>query len=301
MTSQRNQRIRLTAIFTIIAVAGLFWAGPTAAQVDKQDLPGGKATEGGVIHQAFDYMLNNTYIRAGIYYQTMTGSSEPLTINDSLAAAIPLLGGAPDGNSSASGYQWPGTGVGVDSEAFPALTVGLYIPNTGKHLAIEGMLAAPLELTVEVRGNAIDKPLVNAKATPPIGKTVGSVKALPPNLTLVYRPWVDTMIQPYIGIGAMYLYTYDTEVTNYELTKYGEPTLYLSKPMACVGQAGVDVSLTEHIFINADVKYIGCADVVNKLNGVKAKVAGKTVEIDMIESTLHYEALLYSLNVGIRF
>src|SRR5699024_2949371 len=201
--------------------------------------------------------------------------------------------------------EWHGTGTGVDSKALPRMTLGLFLPHTNHHLAIETMLSAPLDLTLELRGKAIDEALVPGLLQP-VGKTIGKTKTLQPNLAFVYRPWVDTSIQPYVGIGAMYLYSYDKRITNGVLNNYnGDPSLYLSKPIACMGQLGLDILLPHNMYINADIKYIGCADIKIKASNVRVPdptaQPGGITSLDTISSTMKFEALLYQLNIGIRF
>lgn len=304
MNKQQQTWLRLTTAIATATVAGLCWAGPAAAMnnnnVSMDDLPGGQSTTHGGF---FAYIQNNSYASIGLNYMHLTGSSDNLVIHDrAVVGAIQQKHLNP--NLSPRG-EWYGTGIGVDSEAFPGITLGLYLPNTGHHLAIETLIAPPLELSIELRGRAIGQPLARNPLTgraliPAVGKTVGTTDALSPNFTLVYRPWVNTMIQPYIGVGAMYMYTYDTDVTNTVLTNYnGDPSLDLSNEIACVGQVGVDVMLPHNFFINADVKYIGCAEIENELTGVKT--LGGTQALDMITSSLEFEALVYSFNVGMRF
>lgn len=306
MNKQHQAWLRLTTAITTAAVAtaGLCWAGPAAAmnnnKIGMDDLPGGQATTSGGF---FDYIQNNSYASIGLNYMHLTGSADNLVIHDPAVVGL-IKKNHLNPNLSASG-EWHGTGIGVDSEAFPGITLGVYLPNTGHHLALETLIAPPLELTIELRDRAIDEPLARHPITgqaliPAVGKTVGNTTALSPNLTLVYRPWVHTRIQPYIGIGAMYMYTYDTEVTNTVLNNYnGNPTLELSDEFACVGQIGVDVLLPHNFFVNADVKYIGCAEVENTLTGVKT--LGGTQTLNVVKSTLDFEALVYSFNVGMRF
>lgn len=66
-------------------------------------------------------------------------------------------------------------------------------------------LALPLKLDFEVARNAVDESLAPTTQSgiptgvPPLRRKIGSFKALPPNLTVVYRPWIDTLIQPYMA------------------------------------------------------------------------------------------------------
>lgn len=310
--SRRCVRFAATLTGVALATAGLLWAGPAAAQgqmrVAADDLPGGESNgDTGLIHGTIEYIKNNSYISIGPHYMDYTGSSSNLSVINATGLAATAFG---PGDS-----ELQNTGAGMGDKAFAGATLGLYIPGTGHHLAFEVMLAPPLELTVEVRDRAADESLAPyifengdklATGIQPIGKTVGTAKALPPNFTIVYRPWVDTLIQPYIGIGAMYMYTYDIDVTNDVLTQNGnEPTLYLSKPVACVGQLGLDIMLPNNFFLNADVRYVGCAEIVNELSDVEVSApklpSNPPAQIDVIRSVVEFEALIYSVNIGFRF
>src|SRR5699024_7711404 len=123
------------------------------------------------------------------------GSSSNLAVHDPKLS--PLLNMA-HGRAPSATYEWHDTGTGIDSKALPGMPLGLFLPHTIHHLAIETMLSAPLDFTLELRGKAVDEALVPGLLHP-VGKTIGKTKALLPNLAFVYRPWVDTTLQPYVG------------------------------------------------------------------------------------------------------
>lgn len=313
MNKHQKSWMRAAASLTAVAVttAILFWAGAAAAQghmrITEDDLPGGDAGsggDGGLIHTTIEYVTNNTYLSIGPHYLDYTGSSSSLVVDNPTGISAQAF---------AVGQELENTGAGLGNKTFAGGTLGIYVPWTGHHLAVEVLLAAPLEVTFETTGRAIDESLAVQTRTGiktgvlPVGRTVGTLMALPPNFTIVYRPWVDTMIQPYIGIGAAYLYTYDTDVTNDSLTVFGnEPTLYLSKPVACMGQLGFDVVLPHDLFVNADVRYMGCAEITAELNDIQVDAGNlsKTfgpVQVGTISTTVDFEALIYSLNIGVQF
>lgn len=105
----------------------------------------------------------------------------------------------------------------------------------------------------------------------------------------------------------MYLYTDDTDVNNSVLNAYGnEPTLNLTKPLACVGQTGVDFSLPRNMLLTADVKYVGCAEIEAQLNDVVINSRTLSDPVGPIDvrtksSTNEFKALLYQLSFGMRF
>lgn len=305
MIEQSRPRSYFTVLLAalISVAANLFLIDVAVAQeqagISASDLPDGVSTSN---NSFFDYIGNNSYINLGVRYLHYSGSSSNLAVQDPNLSPLLNLG---HGRPPSDTYEWLDTGAGIDSKALPSLTLGMFLPNTNHHLSIETMLSAPLDITVELRGKAINEALVPG-VLHPVGKTVGTTKALLPNLAFVYRPWVDTTIQPYVGIGAMYIYTYDNKITNSVLTNYnGDPSLYLSKPIACMAQLGMDFLLPHNMFINADVKYIGCADIKVRARNVRVPdpmaQPGGITSLDTISSTIKFEALLYSLNIGIRF
>lgn len=259
--------------------------------------------------KTMDYIENNSYGRLGILRFQYYGSSSDLHVDNATGLAAQAFG--PGGSDLAH------TGSSAGNKTTLGGVIGLYLPKTNHHLAVEVLLAPPLKLDFQVSKNAVDHSLAptalngsNADAiptgVPPLGRNIGTFKALPPNFTIVYRPWVDTMIRPYIGVGAMYLYTYDTDVNNKVLNELGEPSLYLSKPVACVGQLGSDFNLPNNMFLNLDVKYVGCADVKSRLSNIKVNSPTLSptfgaVDVGSVSSTNHFRAVLYQISFGMHF
>lgn len=303
MSSRQGFKKRAAA--TILGATSLLLAGTAMAQTQAHDDSNTVETEHGFFGNAVSYVKDNSYFRVGVLHLQYHGDSTDLKVENAKGLAAQGFGA---GESRLSG-----TGSGAGNKTTLGGSIGLYVPKTGKHLAVEVMLAPPLKLDFQVTGKAANESLAEQTNSgiptgiPPLGENIGSFKALPPNLTLVYRPWVDTMVQPYIGVGAMYMYTYDTDVNNKVLNAYGnEPTLNLDKPFACIGQLGFDVQLPNNMFVTADAKYIGCADVHAKLNNIKVNspnLSGALGPIDVgtVSSTNKFEAMIYQLSLGMRF
>ena len=282
-------------------------AAPAANAATPDDL---EMDHKGAIAKAFDYVANNTYMRLGVGYLDYSGDSSNLRVEDAQGLAAQAFG---PGQSDLEG-----TGSSLGNKTFPSGTLGMFIPKTGRHLAFEVTLAAPIKLDFQVSGDAVYQSLApdalqgngSGNTIPtgvePLGRNIGTLKTLPPNFSIVYRPWTDTTIRPYIGAGAMYLYTYDTDVSNTVLNSANEPSLYLSKPVACTGKAGVDVFMTESVFLSAEARYIGCATVEAKLNNIQVKAPELsdqfgTIDVGTVSSENDFEAMLYQLSFGIQF
>jgi outer membrane protein W len=241
---------------------------------------------------AFAYVTHNSYFRIGMLYFQYFGSSTELS-GEGVGAQI---------LSASTGNPIPHSGSSISNKLTLGMTYGLFIPKTGHHLALEVALAPPLDLNFQAKGAAgrigESPPFSLLTGGQAVGQRVGDFKALPPSFTFVFRPWTDTLVQPYIGAGAMYVYTYDKDVQNAQIQQLsqalgdGHPSLYLSKPVACVGQLGVDVDLPANVFLTADVRYIGCASVRSTLNLGNG---------NKLTSNNHIHALLYQVSLGIGF
>ena len=262
-----------------------------------------------LLGDAIDFIKHNTYIRLGVGHLAYEGSSSELKVEDAEGLAAQAFG---PGSSSLDN-----TGSSVGDKTFPAGTIGLYVPWTGRHLATEVTISAPIKLDFQVTGRAANESLApevlddgsgNSIDTgvPALGQNIGTLKTFPPNISLVYRPWVDTAVRPFIGVGAMYLYTFDTDVSNEFLNSQNEPTLYLEKPLACTAKAGVDVDITDRLFFSLSAEYIGCATVKAKLNNISVRAPNLSdqfgaIDIGTISSENKFEAVLYQASFGIQF
>ena len=103
------------------------------------------------------------------------------------------------------------------------------------------------------------------------GASVGSVDRLPVNLLVNYYPLggLDSKVQPYVGVGLNY-------------TRFSsEPTgLSIDESYGAIGQAGVDLAVTDNVMLNGYVSY---ADVSADINNA----AGATIgEVDMEPVTI---------------
>jgi len=304
-TTSGRRVLAKRAAGVILGSAGLLMAGAAMAQAPTQDDGETAAPSQNVFAKSFDYVKHNSYFRVGVLHLQYYGTSSELQVDNAEGLAAQGFGA---GESSL-----PNTGSSAGNATTLGGTYGLFLPMTGHHLAMEVTLAPPIKLDFEVSKNAIDESLApetqNGLKTgvPPLGRSIGTFKTLPPNFTIVYRPWVDTMIQPYIGVGAMYLYTYDTDVNNKVLNAYGnEPELNLSKPVACVGQLGADFQLPQNMFITADVKYVGCATVEAKVNDIVINSPNLSdtvgpIDVGTVSSSNDFKAVLYQLSFGMRF
>ncbi|MHC1955456.1 OmpW/AlkL family protein, partial [Escherichia coli] len=98
------------------------------------------------------------------------------------------------------------------------------------------------------------------------GGDAGSVDRLPINLMVNYYPMggLDSKVQPYVGVGLNY-------------TRFsGEPTgLSVDESYGAIGQAGVDLAVTDNVMLNGYVSY---ADVNADINASGNKVGEVNME-----------------------
>ena len=276
------------------------------------------------------------YYRLGYSRILIKGDSSPVVLSDL----------SPTASLSVQPGPIPDSGANFRSITKPMGIIGFILPWFGGHFSVEAMLTSPLKFEFDFTGNAATQSLgpnainVGALASnlptlynllppslqnlgviptgiPPLGHKIGSFNALPPVLTLVYhpgtfRPLPFLRVRPYIGAGVAWLMTYNKDITNPTLTnpeataKYGQPQLTLSRPFACVGQAGLDIGLPAGFYLTADARYIGCADVQAEMHNIS--VVSPTlspfigpIQVGNATSTIHIKILAVSLLIGTTF
>lgn len=114
------------------------------------------------------------------------------------------------------------------------------------------------------------------------GAPVGSVKHLPPTLTLQYHFMPQATFRPYVGAGLNYTRFYDINL--------GGGTLTVDKSSwGGALQAGADIGITKTMFLNVDVKRIWMdTDVKNKATGAHL-------------ANLKINPWIFGIGVGIKF
>jgi outer membrane protein len=89
-----------------------------------------------------------------------------------------------------------------------------------------------------------------------LGK-VADTWLLPPTLLVQWHFLPNSRFNPYVGAGINYTITYGEDATRSLETALGGPTkVELDNSVGWAVQAGMDVSLDEHWFLNIDAKYI---------------------------------------------
>ncbi|AOE83306.1 OmpW/AlkL family protein [Pseudomonas sp. TCU-HL1] len=133
------------------------------------------------------------------------------------------------------------------------------------HLGLELLAATPFEHEVKLKGTALDA--ANGR--------LGSLKHLPPTLSLVYYPLDSkSAFQPYLGAGINYTWIFDEHVGS-GATAAGFDNFRAKNSWGMAWQVGADYMLTDHVMVNAQVRYIDIdtrAYVDNTALGVRANV-----------------------------
>lgn len=133
------------------------------------------------------------------------------------------------------------------------------------HFGLELLAATPFEHEVKIKGTALDA----------ANGSLGSLKHLPPTLSVVYYPLESqSAFQPYLGAGINYTWIYDEHVGS-GATAAGFDNFRVKNSWGLAWQVGADYMLTDNIMLNAQVRYIDIdtrAYVDNTALGVRAKV-----------------------------
>ncbi|MDI6527640.1 OmpW family outer membrane protein [Pseudomonas otitidis] len=133
------------------------------------------------------------------------------------------------------------------------------------NLAIELLAATPFEHDVKIKGTSLE----------PANGKLGTLKHLPPTLSLVYYPLdPKSAFQPYVGGGINYTWIYDEHVGS-QATAAGFDNFNVKNSWGLAWQVGADYMLTDNVMLNAQVRYIDIdtrAYVDNNALGVRANV-----------------------------
>lgn len=118
------------------------------------------------------------------------------------------------------------------------------------------------------------------------GADIGSIKHLPPTLTLQYHFNPAGTVRPYVGLGLNY-----TRFSSVDLNVGGAVPLRIDRSsFGWAAQVGADVQIAPKWFLNFDVKYVAIdTDIFIKGAG-GAKV-----------TKLGIDPMLYSVGIGYRF
>lgn len=215
----------------------------------------------------------------------------------------------------------PGSSTSIKPLTLPALSVGLLIRDTDTStLGLELILAPPNMAKIEMRaeGALAEESLAPyalgniPTGVPPAGNELGTVNALPPMLTVVYRPMKKQRFRPYVGAGLAYMIITGGEITNPLLTAVAEPRLEAEHNfgnLGVVAQGGLDVRVAtwkkKNLYVSADIKYIGFLRITAKVKDVYVEAPGLPifgpVKVGDAGATVTVNPLIFQAGLGMDF
>lgn len=183
---------------------------------------------------------------------------------------------APNEDSGGVLPAFPGEEVSVDNNAMPEIDL-TYMASD--HIGFELIAATTKHTAAGVSGT-----------TGSIGK-LASTWVLPPTLTVQYHPVANGPVRPYVGAGVNYTLFYSEKASDGLESAVGPTAVELDDSFGWALQAGVDIDLTEGVFLNLDVKYID----IDTTATLRTTAAGtQAVDIDL-------DPLVVGVGVGTRF
>lgn len=147
----------------------------------------------------------------------------------------------PNENSSAILPAFPGEDVSVNNSFMPEIDITyMATDNIGFEL-----------IAATTKHHASGK----AGTTGTLGR-LASTWVLPPTLTAQYHFAPEGKIRPYVGAGVNYTIFYNEEASDALTGAVGPTNVSMSDSFGWAAQAGVDIELSERVFLNLDVKYV---------------------------------------------
>lgn len=132
-----------------------------------------------------------------------------------------------------------GSEVAVDSATTIEVDVTYMF---GKRLGLE-LIAATPKHDLNASGGALD------------GADLGSVKLLPPTLTLQFHPLPGGLFDLYVGAGVNFTTFYSYDLSG-DLADLGVTDVDFDDSFGLAGNLGLNVNLGKSFLLNGDIKYI---------------------------------------------
>ncbi|MFL1527966.1 OmpW/AlkL family protein [Pseudomonas sp. O230] len=152
------------------------------------------------------------------------------------------------------------------------------------HWGIELLAATPFEHDVKIKGTTLG----------PANGKLGSLKHLPPTLSVVYYPLdAKSVFQPYVGAGINYTWIYDEHVGS-EASANGFSNFKADNSWGMAFQVGADYMITDNILLNAQVRYIDIDTTATVENNAVAPGTRAKVDVDV-------DPFIYMVGLGYKF
>ncbi len=120
---------------------------------------------------------------------------------------------------------------------------------------------------------------------------LASAWALPPTLTVQYHFAPRGHVRPYAGVGVNYTIFWNEEASDALEAAVGPTRVSFSDSAGWAVQAGVDIDISERLFLNLDVKYIDM-DTNARLRTTAAGTQSVRVSLD---------PFVFGIGIGTRF
>lgn len=182
-------------------------------------------------------------------------------------------------NEHANGIHpaFPGEGLSVSDRWMPEIDVTYMATN---NLGFELIASSTKHEASGVSGT-----------TGSIGK-LASTWVLPPTLTAQWHFAPEAHIRPYIGAGVNYTIFFNEKASDGLKDAIGEDaTVHMSNGWGWAGQVGMDIDITDRMFLNLDLKYI---DMKTKVTIYNAALGPQTTDLKL-------NPLVVGVGIGMKF
>jgi outer membrane protein W len=171
-----------------------------------------------------------------------------------------------------------GVDLTADSDVSVSVTIAYMITD---HIGTELLLAYPFTHGVDAKFPGGSK------------ERIGHAELLPPTLSLQWYFLPGHKINPYIGLGANWTIFTSSDLKKNALGLPDNAKLDTGDSFGGAGQIGVDIAVSDHWFLNADVRYIGLSTELTVRN---ANTAGDNLKL----GDLDINPMVYTLAAGYR-
>ena len=152
------------------------------------------------------------------------------------------------------------------------------------HVGLELLAATPFEHDVKLKGTAL--PAANGK--------LGTLKHLPPTLSVVYYPLDNkSPFQPYVGAGINYTWIYDEHVGS-RASEAGFSNFKAENSWGWAAQIGADYMINDKWMINAQARYIDISTKATVDNNALGQGTPAKVNVDV-------DPMVYMVGIGYKF
>ncbi|MDZ7844342.1 MAG: OmpW family outer membrane protein [Anaerolineales bacterium] len=185
---------------------------------------------------------------------------------------------SPNEDTGSVSGQLSGALAGADVEVDPQTTLGITAAYfVTDRIALELLASTPFEHDLSIDGGALG------------GTELGSIKHLPPTLSVQYHFDTGSAWRPYVGVGINHTIFTDEDVDG-EAAAAGVTDLELDDSTGAAAQVGVDYELGNGWLINAGVRYID----IDTTAEVRTATGKTDVDVDI-------DPWVTNIGIGYRF